>query len=224
MASPLGRLFGKSPIAPIQQHMQLAQENVQLLCEFFAALTDEDRQRASDILALLTKSLKQGRELRHGIREHLPRGLLLAMPRADLLDLVDIQQDILQRSQNIATPLAARGLALPDTLHQPIDRLCNVLADAADKALAAIRELDEILEMAFVQRERGPVHEALDKLKQQLSECEEHQHHLLTELVQQEASLAPVDAVLLYGTIGDLADLARRCSEVGDQLELLLAR
>ncbi|MEE4280063.1 MAG: DUF47 family protein [Halieaceae bacterium] len=224
MASPLGRLFGKSPIAPIQQHMQLAQESVQLLCEFFSALNDENRQRAMEIHGLLSGGLRQGRELRHGIREHLPRGLMLAMPRADLLDLLDIQQDILQRSHGIATPLAARGLALPGTLHEPLDRLCNMLTNAAAQALAAIRELDEILELAFVQRQRGPVNTALDSLMEQLSRCDGQQRAVLEALVLQEATLAPVDAMMLYQATAALADLARRCGDVGEQLELLLAR
>ncbi len=224
MASPLGRLFGKSPIAPVQQHMALAEEGVQLLCEFFAAIGDGDQARAREIQGLVEGAVRRGRELRHGIREHLPRGLLLAMPRADLLQLVDIQQDILSRSGSIAAPLGARGLELPDALREPVDRFCSHLADAAGRALAAIRELDEILELAFVQRERGPVNDALDALRSQLEACEAQHSTVLEALAEHESSMAPINAMFAYQVSAELAELARRCSDVGDQLDLLLAR
>jgi len=224
MASPLGRLFGKSPVAPVQQHMQLAQESVQRLCELFAALGDADAARAAEIHGRLETTVNEARKLRHDIREHLPRGLLLAMPRADLLHLLDIQHAILTRGLALATPLALRGVALPKDLRSAIDTWCSHIADAADKALTAIRELDEILEMAFVQRERGPVNDALDALRSELEHCEEQYRTVLGALVAGEAALAPVDAALLYASCAALADVARRCSDVGDQLELLLAR
>ena len=224
MASPLGRLFGKSPIAPIQRHMQLAQESVQMLCELLTALADGEAKRAGEIQALMTRTVAEARDLRHDVRKHLPRGLLLAMPRADLLELVEIQQDILTRGISLALPLARRGLTVTPALRTHLDALCSALADAADKALAAIRELDEMLELAFMQHERGPVHEALDALGEQLARCEEEHKRLLTELNQQESSLPPVDVMLLQQTAAALAGLALRCSDVGDQLDLLLAR
>lgn len=224
MASPLGRLFGKSPIAPIQRHMHLAQESVQMLCELLTALADGEQQRAGDIQALMTRSVADARELRHDVRMHLPRGLLLAMPRADLLQLVEIQQDIITRCMNLTLPLAQRGLTLTAALRTHLDALCSALADAADKALAAIRELDEMLELAFMHNERGPVREALDALGEQLKRCEEEHRRLLAELNEQESSLPPVDVMLLQQTAAALAGLALRCSDVGDQLDLLLAR
>lgn len=224
MASPLGRLFGKSPIAPIQRHMQLAQESVQLLCELLTALADGEKERSRDILALMAKTETEARQLRHEVREHLPRGLLLAMPRADLLQLVDIQQDILTRGRCLAMPIALRGLAMTPSLRTRIDALSSVLADAADKALAAIRELDEMLELAFMQHERGPVHVAMDALRQQLNRCDEEHRRLLEELIIEEASLPVLDALLLHQTAAALEQLALCCSDVGDQLDLLLAR
>ena len=224
MASPLGRLFGKSPIAPIQQHMQYAQETVQLLCEAFTAAADGDDDRAGEIQALIAKSISEARALRHDVREHLPRGLLLAMPRSDLLELVEIQQDILHRADALVRLLAARGLRLEGGVRDTLDRFVSHLADAADKALAAIRELDEMLELAFSGRERGPVHEALAALDEQLLQCEAWKQRLLEAIAASESTLPPIDALLLYRNADSLAELAQRCRDVGDQLDLLLAR
>lgn len=224
MASPLGRLFGKSPIAPVQAHMQHAQECVQLLCELLAATAEHDARRRSDILALIARGAGEALALRHDIREHLPRGLLLAMPRADLLQLVDIQQDIVNRVQCAARLPGLRGLALPGSLAGEIDALCTTLADAAHNALAAIRELDEMVELAFMHRERGPVDAALEALTERVTRCNEVQQSLVLAIAAHESALPAVDAVLLYQLADALGQLALRCGDAGEQLALLLAR
>jgi len=224
MASPLGRLFGKSPIAPIQQHMQLAQEAVQLLCELLTAAADGNRERSGEIRELIEECNARARALRHDVRMHLPRGLLLAMPRSDLLQLVEVQQAILIQVQLLSRPIAARGLHLDGPVRSAVEAFCSHLADAADKALTAIRELDEMLEVAFSGHERGPIHEALEALRIQMAACDATGQELITELVAAEAALPPVDAALLYRTVDALTGLAQRCSDVGDQIDLLLAR
>lgn len=224
MASPLGRLFGKSPIAPVQQHMRYAQECVQLLCELLAATADGNAERRMELLASVREHAVRARTLRHDIREHLPRGLLLALPRADLLGLVDIQQDLVNDVQRAARLPALRGLALPAVVATELDALCTALADAANNALAAIRELDELLEMAFTSREHGPVHAALGALSERLAHCEAAQERALAAIAAQEPSLPAVDAMLLYRLTESLGQLALRCGDVGEQLALLLAR
>ena len=45
----LGNLFGRSPIRPIQEHMQIAEEAAQLLPQLIQATIDDDWERASEI-------------------------------------------------------------------------------------------------------------------------------------------------------------------------------
>ncbi|MEL7045886.1 MAG: DUF47 domain-containing protein, partial [Pseudomonadota bacterium] len=80
------------------------------------------------------------------------------------------------------------------------------------------------LELAFVQRERGPVNEALDALRSQLKACEEQHGAVLAALAAHESSMTPLNAMFTYQVSAELAGLARRCGDVGDQLDLLLAR
>ena len=224
MASPLGRLFGKSPITPIQQHMQLAQDCVQLLCELLAATADGEAARRGDIRPLVAEAAAKGRSLRRDIREHLPRGLMLAIPRNDLLALLDIQHAIVEGVQAQARLLCVRGLSVDAEIAAPLAGLCDHLAEAAGHALAAIRELDEMLEVAFTHKESGPVDAALGALRSRVERCDEQQTEFLEAIARREGDLPPVDAVMLYRLGEGLSDIILRCQEVGEQLELLLAR
>jgi predicted phosphate transport protein (TIGR00153 family) len=224
MASPLGRLFGKSPITPIQQHMQLAQDSVQLLCELLAASMEQDPGRRAKFRDLTLEAARKARDLRRDLREHLPRGMMLAIPRSDLLVLIEIQQEIIEGVQALTRLLSARPPARSDAVDAAIGNLCDHLAEAAGHALAAIRELDEMLEVAFTHKERGPVDLALEALRGHLARCEARQTALIETIAADEATLSAVDAMLLYRIAEGMGDIIRRCHEVGEQLELLLAR
>ncbi|EED32083.1 hypothetical protein TIGR00153 [gamma proteobacterium NOR5-3] len=224
MTSPLGKLFGRSPIEPIQQHMQLAQETVQLLCELLAASADQDWTRVAEIHSVIDSTTAEARKLRREIRQHLPRGLLLAMPRPDLLELLDIQNRITVCVREIARPVALRGMQFPPALQTILDKLCSLLAATVGEALTAIRELDELITQGFGKRERRIMEKMLISLERQVRRCDAQQQRLVRQLSKTEDSFPVLDAVFYYQIAAALAQLADACGEVGEQLELLLAR
>ncbi len=223
MASPLGKLLGTSPIAPIQQHMQIAEESVQLLCELIAAAADGDWVRVGEIHGTIGSTAASARKLRREIRQQLPRGLLLAMPRPDLLELLDIQERIVDGVRLIARPIALRGTQFPATLQKTLDRLCTLLATASNQALAAIRELDEVLEQGFGGREKKTILRMLNALDRQVGRSRREQEKLFQQIGKQEKNLNAVDIMFFYQICAALDGLADGCAEVGEQLELLIA-
>ncbi len=223
MVSPLGKLFGKSPIAPIQQHMQLAEETVQLLCELLAASTDGDWIRVADIHDLIGASALEARKLRRELRRELPRGLWLAMPRPDLLELLDIQERLVDSVNAVAHPITLRDTQFPTPLQKPVYRLCNLLAEAAGQALAAIRELDEIIEEGFGNHERSRVRKMLTALDRLVTRCDREQQKLFEQICKHESSFPAVDVMFYYQICTALGALAACCVEVGEHLDMLLS-
>jgi predicted phosphate transport protein (TIGR00153 family) len=224
MASPLGKLFGRSPIAPIQMHMQLAQETVQMLCSVLSACADDDFARATELLTLIDGTVAEARQKRREIRQHLPRGLMLAMPRPDLLELLNIQARVADHARACALPLVVREMSIPKPLVKPLDTHASLLAAAADEALTAIRDLDEMLTQGFGQHERKIMEKMLAALDRRLARTATQRRALLTTLSKTEGTLSPLDAMFFYQLFEQFAHLARACADVGEQLELLIAR
>lgn len=223
MASPLGKLLGTSPIKPIQQHMQLAQDSVQGLCELLAACADGNWTRAGEIHRIIEGTVSEANTLRREIRVHMPRSLWLAMPRNDLLTLVDTQQHIADGVQDIASPLALRSMAFPSAIQKNIDSVCSLLADCAGQALTAIRELDEMLTQGFGKQERALVSKMLRNLEKRVSRCEKQQRQLFKQISRCEGDVSDLDAMFFYRINDALSALTRNCADVGEQLDLLLA-
>jgi hypothetical protein len=221
MVHPLGKLFGRSPVAPLQKHMQLVEESVQLLCELVESCAGDSSQREA-IGAALLESVQSSRQLRREIRQQMPRGLLLAMPRHDLLALLAAQQQVAIQARHTSRPLLSRALNMPAGVRKPLQRLCSLLADGVSQAQAAVREMDEMLAQGFGS-EAKPLERALSALDRQCKRCGEQQRRCIEVLGAQESSLSPVDAMFLYQLIGDLDRLVEYIDEVGEQLRLIMA-
>lgn len=220
----LSNLFGRSPIKPMQEHMALAVKAAAELTSFFAAVTSDDWPRASEIQQRVVQFENQADEIKKQLRLHLPKSLFLPVPRTDLLELLTMQDRIPNRAKDIAGIIMGRRMAIPASMKDQMNEFVHSSVAAAEQALTAINELDELLESGFSGRELAVV----ENMIKELDELEEKADHLeigvRTSLFALEAQLPPVDVMFLYNIIDWVGDIANRAHDVGGRLQLLLAR
>jgi|SRR6187551_952099 len=220
----LSNLFGRSPIKPLQEHMALAVKAAAELTSFFDAVTSDDWPRASEIQQRVVKFEHEADEIKKQLRLHLPKSLFLPVPRTDLLELLTMQDRIPNRAKDIAGIIMGRRMAIPASMKDQMNEFVHSSVAAAEQALTAINELDELLESGFSGRELAVV----ENMIKELDELEEKADHLeigvRTSLFALEAQLPPVDVMFLYNIIDWVGDIANRAHDVGGRLQLLLAR
>ena len=73
--NPLGNLFGRSPIGPIQDHMTVADRAAQLLATFVQISIDEDWEKAEEIYKKILEAERESDQLKRTIRQNLPKEL-----------------------------------------------------------------------------------------------------------------------------------------------------
>jgi predicted phosphate transport protein (TIGR00153 family) len=109
-------------------------------------------------------------------------------------------------------------------MKEQVNEFVRASVAAAEQALIAINELDELLESGFSGRELAVV----ENMIKELDDLEEKTDHLeigvRTSLFALEAQLPPVDVMFLYNIIDWVGDIANRAHDVGGRLQLLLAR
>lgn len=219
----LSNLFGRSPIKPMQEHMALAVKAATELTSFFEAVTSDDWTRASEIQQRVVKFENEADEIKKQLRLHLPKSLFLPVPRTDLLELLTMQDRIPNRAKDIAGIILGRRMAIPESMKGQMNEFVRVSVAAAEQALTAINELDELLETGFSGRELTVV----ENMIKELDVLEENADHLeigvRTSLFALEAQLPPVDVMFLYNIIDWVGDIANRAHDVGGRLQLLLA-
>ncbi|HSX85513.1 MAG TPA: TIGR00153 family protein [Cellvibrio sp.] len=220
----LSNLFGRSPIKPMQEHMSLAVKAAAELTGFFAAVTSDDWPLASEIQQRVVQFENQADEIKKQLRLHLPKSLFLPVPRTDLLELLTMQDRIPNRAKDIAGIIMGRRMTIPASMKDQMNEFVHSSVAAAEQALIAINELDELLESGFSGRELAVV----ENMIKELDDLEEKADHLeigvRTSLFALEAQLPPVDVMFLYNIIDWVGDIANRAHDVGGRLQLLLAR
>jgi predicted phosphate transport protein (TIGR00153 family) len=223
-ANLLGSLFGRSPIGPIQEHMQVANQAVQLLPELFRATADGDWDAAKALHKEIEQAERAADKLKRSVRRHLPKSLFLPVPRSDLLGLVSIQDSVANTARDIAVIVMGRNMRFPETLQEGVLEFAEACAAAANQALLAIQELDELLEVGFSGREVKRVEAMLKQLDKMERRTDKLAVGLRANLFRMESELPPVDVMFYYRVLSLLGTVADEAETVGDRLQVLMAK
>lgn len=224
ISSPFSKMFGNSPIKPMQEHMRVACETATQLIPFFEASIANDWDAASDIQQRITKLENDADKLKIALRLQLPKSLFLPVPRSDLLQLLSMQDEIPNRAKDIAGIMLGRKMGIPKTLQKPMVIYLAAAVATSEQALKAINELDELLEAGFAGRELKIVEKLIKELNNLENKTDKQQIKIRAALFKLEAELPPVDVMFLYRIVEWVGDLADRAQAVGSRLQMLLAR
>ena len=96
------RLFGPSPISPIQEHMATCEHCVLALVPFLAAVSASDWAEAEKCYRAVSDLEGDADELKKQVRLNLPRSLFLPMSRNHLLEIVQVQDRIANGAKDIS--------------------------------------------------------------------------------------------------------------------------
>ncbi len=222
--SPIFSMFGASPVRPLQQHMAEVQSCVYELVPFFNAVLKGDWDKASEVQQRISQLEREADDMKRALRMRLPSGLMMAMSRRDLLEVLTTQDRIANKSKDIAGIILGRKMSFPESVGELMLQFIKRSIDAVNQAQRAINELDELVETGFRGREVELVESMIGELDRIEGDTDKMQRAIRSAVFELEKELPPVDVMFLYRIIegvGEVADLAQR---VGSRLELMLAR
>lgn len=222
--SPIARLFGRSPITPLQEHMKIVEACATEVVELFEAFSAGDSARIDAHKARIDTLENEADEAKNGIRGHLPRSLFMPVDRRDFLDMLNAQDSIADTAQDIAGLLSLRRLAIPPEFEGQLMPFVVRNVEAVAQCGRIINELDELLASGFSGREAERVVEMIDELSRIETATDRMETELVRALFAYEDNLKPIDVVFWYELLGQIADLADYAEDVGDRLRLLIAR
>ena len=217
-------VFAKSPLKPLELHIDKVNECASLLVPFFDATISGDWDEAVKIRKQISLLEKDADSLKREIRLTLPGGLFMPVERTDLLELLTQQDKIANTAKDISGRVIGRQLVLPQPVQAAFGAYLKRCLDAVSLAKQAINELDDLLETGFRGREVELVAKMINELDIIEEDSDDLQIQVRRQLYALEEGLNPVDVMFMYKIIewvGGLADLAER---VGSRLELMLAR
>ncbi len=220
----ISKMFGASPVKPLQVHMAKVLVCVETLQPFFNAAIAQDWSEAQRIQKRIALFENEADDLKKKLRLHLPNGLMLAFSRRDLLEVLAMQDSVANKAKDIAGLMLGRKMVFPEPLALKFDTFLKRSIDATSQASKVIHELDELVETGF----RGGEVELVDSLLIELdkieSDTDRMQVDIRSTLFKLETTLPPVEVMFLYKIAEWVGELADRAQRVGSRLQLMLAR
>lgn len=218
----IANLFARSPVKPMQQHMEAAVACARAVGPLFEAMATGDAAGIAAARREIDRLENEADRIKNEIRSHLPRRLFMAFERRDLLEILDFQDSIADTAQDIAELADLRTMRVPDSLREPLLSLVQRSVAACEQAERIIGHLDELVETGFRGREAGRVEEMIGELSRIESETDTIEDQARRALFALEDQLG-IATFFWWQVIGWVADLADYAERVGNRLRLLIA-
>jgi hypothetical protein len=207
----------------MQEHIGVVVACASQVTNLIEAMVIGDDDAIASTRSKIDQLEHQADELKHEIRSNMPRRLLLAMERRDMLDILDCQDSIADTAQDIAELADQRSMHLPEPLADPVRDLTRRVIAACEQGQAVINELDELLETGFGDREIARIESMISELGRIESETDVLLDQAARALFAIEDELG-VSSVYWHQLILWIADLADYAERVGNRLRLLIAQ
>src|SRR3989344_8428607 len=121
----IARLFGKSPFAPLQTHMDKVASCLAQLPAIFKALLMEENHSIELIAEKISKLEHEADLTKNDIRNHLPKSLFLPVDRSALLEILSLQDSLADQAEKISHLAEMRPLDLQSEMIAEFTKLCQ---------------------------------------------------------------------------------------------------
>jgi len=222
--SPILEMFGRSPIRPLEAHMSKVYACVKGLGPFFEAVFSENWVDAELLQKEIARLEHEADDIKRELRLHLPNSLFLPVSRSDLLDLLNVQDRLANKAKDIAGVVLGRKMVFPESMSAKYKLFLRCAIDASKQADTAIHELDELLETGFSGSEINLVNDMIGTLSHIENNTDVQQIDLRHMLFDLESLLPPINVIFLYKILEWTGELADRAREIGDRLQILVAK
>ena len=218
------RIFGNSPVTPLQKHIDKVVLCVEELVPYFESVISNDWEKATEVQSNLVKLENEADEIKNELRLNIPSGLFMPIDRRDVLEVLELQDQIANKAKDISGLILGRKMAIPESISSSYMEFLKRCIDATRKAQDAINELDELVVTGFRGDEATRVKKMIKDLHTIEEETDQIQVTLRAEFYKVEKELSPIDVMFLYKVIEWTGDLADSAQSTGNQLQLMLAK
>ncbi len=220
----IAQLFGRSPIHPLQEHMQSVLDAANGLEAFLQASFVADWKTAEESYNQISHFEHKADDEKKEIRLQLPRSLFMPIPRNDLLTMLSLQDRVANAAKDISGLMLGRQLVFPATIQSQILDLVRASVAVAAEAKNIIDELDELLETGFVGSEVNIIEKLIVNLDGLENKADGIEIEVRSTLMNIENDLPPIDVMFMYMIIEKIGNLADRAQKVGDHVHIIVAR
>ncbi|MBS4167119.1 MULTISPECIES: TIGR00153 family protein [unclassified Neochlamydia] len=206
-------IFGRSPFAPLQSHMEIVNSCVQMLPSLFEAMKNKDYAAVEKIAEKISEQEHHADLAKNHIRNHLPKNIYLPIERQHLLDILSLQDDIADKAQDLGVLSTLKPLEILPIFENEFNLFLVKNMESFEEARLIINELHELIETSFGGVEAEKVRSMVEKVAFKEHEVDILQRKLLKNLYHSENEMTHSTFYLwqkIFGTTGALSDISEK--------------
>ncbi len=218
----IAKLFGKSPFAPLQTHMDKVASCINELPALFQALLSQNAQAIQQIGEKISRLEHEADLTKNDIRNHLPKSLFLPVDRGSLLEILSLQDALADQAEKIAFHAEIRKLELLPEMRDDFCLLCQKIVEVFWLVRQVIKELEELLECSFGGIEAEKVKGMVEQIAFYEYETTQIQNRLIKFLYRGGDAMPSPSFHLCQTLIAEIGELARISERLGNRVRMLL--
>ena len=220
--SILTRLFGKSPFAPLQAHMEKVGLCVHMLPKLFEAMKEQNMKKIHDVGKKISKLEHDADLTKNDLRNHLPKSLFLPIDRSLLLEILSLQDAIADKAEDISVIATFRTLDRYDIFKDKFDPFCNKTIEAYNLIEKVIHEFDDLLETSFGGAEAEKVKDMIQEVAKKEHELDLLQFEILKKLFNMEKEISFQSFYLWTTLVREIGEISNLAEKLAHRIRMIL--
>ncbi len=216
-------LFAQSPFSPLQSHMEKVASCVEKLDALFEAYFKKDFAKMNELADEISETEHAADLTKNEIRNHLPKGLFLAVNRGDLLEILGIQDDIADKAEDIGILMTLKDNLDPlPGMEAEFKNFLKKNMEAVVSTQNVIREMDELLEASFGGKEAEKVKLMVESVAYLEHEADILQRELSKKLFNHGDTMPYTSFTLWMSVLRAIAALGNSSEKLANRVRMLL--
>jgi len=215
----LARLFGRSPFAPLQTHMEKVAVCVHEIKLLFDALKRKDYEGLQKIAEHISK-LEHDADLTKN--DHLPSGLFLPIARQNLLEILSLQDNLADCAENIAVLLTFRNLEILPSFENEFLAFLEKNLETFEEVYHIIQEMGELVESSFGGPEAQKVRKLVHAVAFKEHEADLLQRQLMRKMFQESDKMATPSFFLWMRVTQEIETLSDESEQLANRVRMIL--
>lgn len=217
-------LFGRSPFGPLVEHTKKVHECMQFIRPLLEAVAKEDYKEVRRLQDSVSRLEYEADQIKHEIRENLPRRFFLPVAREELDAFLHSQDKIADRAEDFAVVLIIRNTKLHPDLKDEFFVFVDQVLQVGSRLMEAAEELVNLAETSFGGAEAEKVLHLVTDLGEDEWKADRMQRMLSRHIYSLETELDPVTISFYEKMLRTLSAIANAAENTGELLRQMIVK
>ena len=218
----LTNLFGESPFGALEAHGEKVHECVGLVRPLFAALESGNKETLVKTADQIFSLESEADKIRNHVHELLTSKVLMPMAKGEFFNILEQQDSMADRAEDIAAVLTVRDMSLPPELMASVMEFVDVVLKNCNLAAGIMSKFDLLVESSFSGRDALTVAKLISELAEREDEVKPLQVSLSRRVMSFESEISPVESMLWLQAIQHLNQLSKCADRTGNGIRMIL--